>query len=66
MRELDGANWRRSSYSSGNGECVEVADGIIGVVPVRDSKTVGGPLLAVPANGWATFIDAVKGGEFSK
>ncbi|MGO4752012.1 DUF397 domain-containing protein, partial [Streptomyces sp. 2MCAF27] len=33
------AGWRKSSYSNGEGaECIEVADGIDGIVPVRDSK----------------------------
>ncbi|MEU3073953.1 DUF397 domain-containing protein [Streptomyces laurentii] len=35
--------WRSSSYSSGNGQCVEVADHLPGVVPVRDSKRPAGP-----------------------
>lgn len=31
--------WRKSSYSGSNGgECVEIAIGIPGTVPVRDSK----------------------------
>ncbi|WP_319732201.1 DUF397 domain-containing protein [Streptomyces sp. MB09-01] len=33
--DLTEAAWRSSSYSGGQGECVEVADGITGLVPVR-------------------------------
>lgn len=41
MREYDltNARWRKSSYSNGEGgDCVEVADGVPGVIPVHDSK----------------------------
>ncbi|GAA3039865.1 DUF397 domain-containing protein [Kitasatospora sp. NPDC127116] len=37
--------WRKSSYSNGDGDCVEVAEGIAGMVPVRDSKDPHGPAL---------------------
>jgi hypothetical protein len=57
------ATWRRSSYSDGQGaECVEVADGFIGVLPVRDSKNPAGPVLAFPADGWTAFVSAVGSG----
>ncbi|MFE9932402.1 DUF397 domain-containing protein [Streptomyces sp. NPDC005533] len=37
------------------------ADGLPGVVPVRDSKLAGaGPVLAFRASAWAPFIQAVK------
>ncbi|ONK10256.1 DUF397 domain-containing protein [Streptomyces sp. MP131-18] len=52
--------WRGSSYSGNNGgECVEVADGFPGVVPVRDSKNPG-PVVAVPAGAWSVFVERVK------
>ncbi|MEU0738032.1 DUF397 domain-containing protein [Streptomyces sp. NPDC006134] len=51
------ARWRKSSYSDGNGgDCVEVADGVPGVVPVRDSKVPGGPVVVVGAAAWAAFV----------
>lgn len=59
--------WRKSSYSNGQGaECVEVADGHPGVVPVRDSKRPHGPAVAFPASSWSSFIAAVKGGELGR
>jgi hypothetical protein len=59
--DLSTAVWRRSSYSNGDGgACVEVADGLLGVVPVRDSKLPDGPVLVVPASAWAAFVTAVK------
>ncbi|WP_326597405.1 DUF397 domain-containing protein [Streptomyces sp. NBC_01803] len=55
--DLSTARWRKSSYSGGsNGSCVEVADNIPGVVPVRDSKVPGGPALVIPAASWSSFI----------
>ncbi|MCX3058408.1 DUF397 domain-containing protein [Streptomyces beihaiensis] len=56
--------WRKSSYSnSDGGQCLEVRDDLDAVVPVRDSKTPEGPVLAFAATGWASFVDAVKGGR---
>ncbi|MFJ6720892.1 MULTISPECIES: DUF397 domain-containing protein [unclassified Streptomyces] len=55
------AVWRTSSYTNGdNGDCVEVADGLDGVVPVRDSKRPGGPAIVVTAAAWAPFIATLK------
>ncbi|GAX55632.1 DUF397 domain-containing protein [Streptomyces olivochromogenes] len=45
----------KSSHSSGNGECVEVARNIPGTVAVRDSKDVDGPILRVVSSAWAVF-----------
>ncbi|MDJ1135024.1 DUF397 domain-containing protein [Streptomyces iconiensis] len=58
---LTAARWRKSSYSSAQGnECVEVADGIPGLVPVRDSKTPHSPALLLPAASWSAFVHSVK------
>ena len=60
--DLSGVTWRKSSYSDGGANnCVEVADGLQSVVPVRDSKAVAVPVLVVPAGAWAAFVAAVKG-----
>ncbi|MET9178218.1 DUF397 domain-containing protein [Kitasatospora aureofaciens] len=64
MNELSGLVWRKSSHSGAQSECVEVADGVIGLVPVRDSKDPEGPVLVFPAGAWASFLSGVKGGEF--
>jgi hypothetical protein len=51
------ARWRKSSYSNGQGgDCVEVADGVPGVVPVRDSKVPGGPVIVFGPAAWTEFI----------
>ncbi|NDZ83047.1 DUF397 domain-containing protein [Streptomyces sp. SID10853] len=63
----DSLNWFKSSYSSNGGQCVEVAADLIGscgVVPVRDSKDLSGPVLGIPAGAFASFVAGVKGGEF--
>lgn len=46
----------KSSYSSGNGECVEVATNLVGTVAVRDSKLLEGPVVRFPACAWTDFI----------
>lgn len=59
--ELNSARWRRSSYSNANGgECVEIAENLPGVVPVRDSKAPHGPVVVVPASAWGAFVDSLK------
>jgi hypothetical protein len=64
--DLAQALWRKSSYSNGNGgDCVEVADGVTGIVPVRDSKDPEGPALLFGADAWVAFVGAVKAGEFA-
>ncbi|MYU36879.1 MULTISPECIES: DUF397 domain-containing protein [unclassified Streptomyces] len=64
IRTLDPSTttWRKSSYSDGGGtNCVEVADGFPGLVPVRDSKTPAGPALLVTASAWADFVAFAAG-----
>ncbi|MCH0539000.1 DUF397 domain-containing protein [Streptomyces sp. MUM 203J] len=58
---LTGAIWRKSSYSGQNaGNCVEVAHGVPGTVPVRDSKTPSGPVFSVSPRAWSVFVTALK------
>ncbi|MCO8304924.1 MULTISPECIES: DUF397 domain-containing protein [Streptomyces] len=59
--DLNGAAWRKSSYSNqAGGNCVEVADGIPGLVPIRVSKNPDGPALTFPAASWTAFIASLK------
>lgn len=63
--DLNTATWRKSSYSNGNGgECIEIADGFPGVMPVRDSKDLEGPALVFPHDAWTSFVNGVKTGDF--
>ncbi|WP_308401031.1 DUF397 domain-containing protein [Streptomyces sp. AC512_CC834] len=42
---------------------MEVADGFTGVVPVRDSKVAGGPVVSFGDDSWSTFIREFDGGR---
>ncbi|MEH1056569.1 DUF397 domain-containing protein [Micromonospora sp. CPCC 206171] len=62
--DLARADWRTSTRSSGNGNCVEVAT-VDGRVAVRDSKDRSGPVLVFPSATWVAFVtgvDAVRPG----
>ncbi|MFI0505052.1 DUF397 domain-containing protein [Streptomyces albogriseolus] len=55
------ARWRKSTYSNGDGgNCLEVCDAHTAVVPVRDSKVPGGPVLTVTAQAWTSFVASLK------
>ncbi|MFG2598005.1 DUF397 domain-containing protein [Streptomyces sp. NPDC048462] len=59
--DLSAVTWHKSSYSNGSGgNCLEVADGLPGLVPVRDSKRPHDPALVVHAAAWTPFIESVK------
>jgi predicted secreted Zn-dependent protease len=56
--------WRKSSRSSADGDCVEVADNLAEIVAVRDSKDREGGTLTFTRGQWAAFVSGVKSGEF--
>lgn len=67
MSDFTGAIWRKSSRSNDQGLCVEVADNLVdrtGLVGVRDSKDLTGPILLVSPPGWSAFVDALRVGRF--
>jgi len=55
--------WRKSSYSSDDGNCVEVAD-LDTHCAVRDSKNPNDGQLVFTATEWAAFTAGVRAGEF--
>ncbi|MFF8918130.1 DUF397 domain-containing protein [Streptomyces sp. NPDC015032] len=60
-------HWFKSSYSDNGGACIEVAANLVAlrsVVPVRDSKDPGGPVLNTSPASFASFVEGVKAGEF--
>ena len=57
--DLSRAAWRKSTYSGGNGDCVEVA-GLNSAVAVRDSKHPNGPKLIFTQDNWRAFIQSMK------
>jgi len=74
--EPDSIVWHISSYSAGNGACVEVgwrtssysagSGNCVQVAPapdavlVRDSKHPDGPALAIPRTAWRTFLTTLS------
>jgi hypothetical protein len=54
-----GLEWRKSSFSTDDANCVEVAWFEAPVTAVRDSKNTEGPTLAFPIPAWHKFLRAV-------
>ena len=59
------AAWRKSSYSGGGNNCVEVAH-LPGAAAVRDSKDPEGGHLVFSAEAWETFLTGIKRGEHAR
>ena len=51
-------NWRISSYSGSNSQCVEVALGA--TVGVRDTKARADGQLAVPPAAWTALLERIR------
>ncbi len=62
--DLTGAKWFKSSKSTNNGQCVEVAF-VGGQVAVRDSKNPAAAALVFSAAEWTAFVGGVADGEFA-
>ncbi|GHB11949.1 MULTISPECIES: DUF397 domain-containing protein [Streptomyces] len=64
MAILQGAteNWTKSSYSGGNGACVEVKSPVTQAIAVRDSKAPEGPSLTFVPGAWNAFVLDVAAG----
>ncbi|MCX0270642.1 DUF397 domain-containing protein [Nocardia zapadnayensis] len=58
--DLSGAKWFKSSHSSGQTDCVEVAWLTDGQVGVRDSKNISGPALAFAPDAWDAFANGLR------
>ncbi|MFJ6385127.1 DUF397 domain-containing protein [Kitasatospora sp. NPDC092039] len=56
--------WRKASASNPNDDCVEMAEGMTGIVPVRDSKDPHGPALTFSPEAWRSFVAGVQADEF--
>ncbi|MFI2642808.1 DUF397 domain-containing protein [Streptomyces sp. NPDC018610] len=52
--------WTKSSYSTGNGACVEIKSPVVAAMAVRDSKVPEGPVLDFPADAWSSFVDSIR------
>jgi hypothetical protein len=60
--DLSRADWRTSSYSGSNGNCVEVTTDVGAWILLRDTKDRCGPILAFRPNAWRWFIGQAKAG----
>lgn len=54
--------FRKSTFSEGGSDCVEVAK--VEVVAMRDSKDPDGPVLWFTGKEWRAFSDGMLAGEF--
>jgi hypothetical protein len=61
MHESNTLAWRTSSYSGGNGACVEVAK-THGEAFFRDTKDRGIPAAVASAGAWGAFLQGVTAG----
>jgi len=61
-----GPHWKKSSWSSHAGNCVEVAALPEGAIGVRDSKDSGAgcPVLSFSRADWDGFLAGIRAGEF--
>ena len=57
--EVAALGWRTSSYSTSQANCVQVALGAP-TIGIRDSKNPDGPVLAIPATHWTTFLRSLR------
>ncbi|WP_351226868.1 DUF397 domain-containing protein [Streptomyces sp. NPDC002133] len=55
--------WTKSSYSGGNGACVEVKSPVVQAIAVRDSKVPAGPSLTFVPDSWNAFVYEVSKGS---
>ena len=57
--DRDNRNWRKASYSNGQGNCVEVADTARAVL-VRDTTDRDGGTLTFNADAWRSFLGTLR------
>ncbi|MGA4842077.1 DUF397 domain-containing protein [Streptomyces sp. G45] len=61
----DPFQYRKSSYSDGEFECVEVATNVLTTIAIRDSKNPTGPTVTVTPAAWTAFQTALAKTELS-
>lgn len=60
--DLSRASWKKSTHSTSEDACVEVAlmPGVPGAAAVRDSKDADGPVLTFGAPAWRALLGQLK------
>lgn len=66
QHDLTGATWKKSRRSGANGNCVEVALNLPGIVAVRHSKHPEEATIVYTDAEWLAFLGGVGDGEFNK
>jgi hypothetical protein len=65
VADLSRVCWRKSTFSMGGGNCLEVAYLDSGEVALRHSKNCGaGAVLVFTTSEWQAFLSGAKAGEF--
>lgn len=60
-------NWRKSTFSDGDGNCVEVGESADGqTIGIRDTKDRAGGTLAISRTAWDDFLQGIRHGEFDR
>ena len=63
--QVNSASWRKSSFSSMNGSCIEISRLLSDRIGIRDTKDNGtGPVLFFTDSEWNAFIAGAKEGQF--
>ena len=55
--------WRKSTYSTAEGNCVEVAHKPTGAIAVRDSKNPDDGHVVLDRNAWLALTGQIKAGH---
>ena len=58
--DLSRAAWHKSSHSSQDGNCVEVARNLPGLVAIRDSQAPDEAKLVVSQESWRVFLKGLR------
>ena len=58
MKAKENKDWIKSSYSQGNGACLEIK--VDSAILARDSKLDNGPVVGFSAGGFTALVDHAK------
>jgi len=64
MADTTDVRWRKSTFSGGNGACVEVAELADGAIAVRNSNNPGAGMVLFTRAEMAAWVKGCQAGEF--